>query len=224
MSGEQQPQTPTQVSGVYFVDAPDDPNGLIKIGYATDVSRRVRAHQIGSPLRLRLLGVLPDVHPDVERRLHRRFDEARVRGEWFRPVDRLRRLANGEETLLTALVTTRPAAKVLRVSDSFMNDLQWSLGVPEVGRNGQDRWRFWLEDLEEIARLVEYARVRRATAKAVQSFASRIRQTLREGMTAASTDEFVDSALEELYGDQFREDVTRREETRAIVLDDPRLG
>lgn len=74
-------------SQVYFVQS--GANGPIKIGTARDVTNRLASLQTGSPVSLRLLGVIPgDV--TVEKTLHARFDRHRIRGEWFRPVGRLK--------------------------------------------------------------------------------------------------------------------------------------
>jgi hypothetical protein len=71
---------------IYFIQAGDA--GPIKIGYVTEeddafVEMRVRLMQTGNPERLCVLatkfGGL-----DVERELHARFAEGRIRGEWFR--------------------------------------------------------------------------------------------------------------------------------------------
>ena len=69
---------------IYFVEGGD----LVKIGMAEDVPARVARMQTGSPIQLRLLGSMPGDR-DVERALHRRFRDLRVRGEWFRRADEL---------------------------------------------------------------------------------------------------------------------------------------
>jgi excisionase family DNA binding protein len=70
---------------VYFLAAIDGP---IKIGFARDVSERLAALQIANPHPLRLLASLPGT-VRLERALHRRFAEHRLRGEWFRPAPEL---------------------------------------------------------------------------------------------------------------------------------------
>jgi hypothetical protein len=74
---------------VYFAQA--DCGGLIKIGFASDPVRRVKALQQHCPCLLRLLVVAPG-GPRLEAELHRKFDRLRVRGEWFRPAPELLRL------------------------------------------------------------------------------------------------------------------------------------
>jgi hypothetical protein len=66
----------------YFVQAGTD--GLIKIGHARDIGSRMCELQTGCPNELTLLAVEPGGR-DTERRLHARFLEYRIRGEWFSP-------------------------------------------------------------------------------------------------------------------------------------------
>lgn len=73
--------TPT-LKGVYFVQAED--SGMVKVGWSTNVYRRMHALQTGSPSRLRLLGVL-DVDQAVERIIHVQYGHLRAHGEWFHP-------------------------------------------------------------------------------------------------------------------------------------------
>lgn len=65
---------------VYFID---DGRGAIKIGWAKDPSVRLAQLQTGSPVRLRLLGIVPGVK-SLERDVHRRFGGLRLHGEWFK--------------------------------------------------------------------------------------------------------------------------------------------
>lgn len=66
---------------VYFVQNPG--NGLVKIGYSGDLSRRVLAISNGLGCAVRVLRQLPG-GPRTEKWLHRKFADLRVRGEWFR--------------------------------------------------------------------------------------------------------------------------------------------
>jgi hypothetical protein len=55
--------------------------------------RRVRSRldsmQTGSPVQLRVIGVIAGVGQEHETALHRRFVAARSHGEWFHPVPEL---------------------------------------------------------------------------------------------------------------------------------------
>jgi hypothetical protein len=69
---------------VYFVEG----GGLVKIGIAQFPEIRLRALQVGSPVPLRLLKVIPigrkwDAYRKEEA-LHEQFAAHRVHGEWFR--------------------------------------------------------------------------------------------------------------------------------------------
>lgn len=69
---------------VYFVEAP---NGLVKIGRASSVPKRLRELRAMSPVQLYLLHAIPC--PDgaalkMERHLHEHFAEKRHHGEWFK--------------------------------------------------------------------------------------------------------------------------------------------
>lgn len=71
-----------QAGLVYFVREGHD--GPIKIGYALEPIQRLKSLQIGNPRLLVLVGYFPgDVA--MERRLHARFADWRLNGEWFSP-------------------------------------------------------------------------------------------------------------------------------------------
>ncbi len=67
---------------IYFIAQAH--GNYIKIGYTAteDVHKRLQALQIGNPMDLRLVGVIPG-DMDDEAELHERFGGSRVRGEWF---------------------------------------------------------------------------------------------------------------------------------------------
>lgn len=66
---------------IYFVAAPAQ--GLVKIGYTTNMKERLSALLTGSPVKLDILKVIPGSYVD-ERGWHRRWAIYRTRGEWFR--------------------------------------------------------------------------------------------------------------------------------------------
>lgn len=59
-----------------------DPNGPIKVGFATDVRARMNALQTGCAWELRLLYVFPGPQK-LEWFLHQRLKGYRMKGEWF---------------------------------------------------------------------------------------------------------------------------------------------
>jgi len=81
-------------AGVYFIRA--TVSGLVKIGYSCDVARRIATLQTSAPEPLELLGIL-EGPPELERALHRAYDDERQRGEWFRMSTRLRALVEGTD-------------------------------------------------------------------------------------------------------------------------------
>lgn len=68
---------------VYFIQEHKNPKGLIKIGQSENVRERLENLQIGSPVLLQVLKVMPA--EEYEARIHARFAKFWVRGEWFSP-------------------------------------------------------------------------------------------------------------------------------------------
>jgi len=64
-------------------------DGPIKIGKADDVLFRARGIQTATPEKISILAVLSNSSHEIERQIHRRFYEFRIRGEWFEPADEL---------------------------------------------------------------------------------------------------------------------------------------
>jgi hypothetical protein len=69
---------------IYFVQG--ESGGPIKIGFATDVKKRLASLQTGYPETLILLHSIPGNVKDEEY-FHSKFMCFRLRGEWFRPCD-----------------------------------------------------------------------------------------------------------------------------------------
>ena len=81
------PATPFDAAvRVYFIQC--GTTGPVKIGMARDVRKRMATLQTACPFDLRLLAAI-DGSADLERELHQRFAEHRLRGEWFLPVPEL---------------------------------------------------------------------------------------------------------------------------------------
>jgi Meiotically up-regulated gene 113 len=59
-------------------------NDMIKIGFATNVARRIAGLQSGSPIAIEVLATQSG-SPRLEKQLHHRFASLRQSGEWFRP-------------------------------------------------------------------------------------------------------------------------------------------
>lgn len=69
---------------VYFIQPVG--GGRIKIGVSGSPESRLAMLQTGSPVDLRIVGLIPDAEPGTEPDLHARFAHLRVRGEWFEPA------------------------------------------------------------------------------------------------------------------------------------------
>jgi hypothetical protein len=65
---------------IYFVRT----RKAIKIGYATDLRKRLTQLQVGNSNPLKVMLTVPGTKGD-EAQLHHLFREHRIRGEWFRP-------------------------------------------------------------------------------------------------------------------------------------------
>lgn len=68
---------------IYFIQS--GRGGPVKIGSASNVSKRLKEMQVGNPCPLRLLGVM-DLNHSTESELHDMFKGIRVRGEWYWPT------------------------------------------------------------------------------------------------------------------------------------------
>ena len=65
---------------VYFLQGTS--SGWVKIGFTTDLKRRLRTQQGGSPEKLKYIGYMKGTKTD-EKKLHKYFEHVRRRGEWF---------------------------------------------------------------------------------------------------------------------------------------------
>lgn len=76
---------------VYFVRRATDPEGLIKIGFTTDLPTRLSILGTSNPEGFDVLCTVPGGR-DLEGYLHTAFEADRVAGEWFRPSRDLDRM------------------------------------------------------------------------------------------------------------------------------------
>lgn len=74
---------------IYFVSAP----GRIKIGYTAQPDKRLASLQHVDMERLTTIGVAPGTMR-IERKLHEMVGNFRIRGEWFRDCEEVRKLAD----------------------------------------------------------------------------------------------------------------------------------
>jgi hypothetical protein len=83
---------------VYFIK--DESTGLVKIGKASNVKRRLQSLRTGSPSCLTLLGVSSSLK---EKEMHARFGDLRTRGEWFSLSGALRSVIDSCDVDLVSL-------------------------------------------------------------------------------------------------------------------------
>lgn len=81
---------------VYFIQGKC--GGAIKVGYSVNPEGRLRELQTGYPDTLMILLMIPGTQ-STERALHKEFEAAKLKGEWFRPdaavIERIKEL-NGK--------------------------------------------------------------------------------------------------------------------------------
>lgn len=70
-------------TNIYFMQSIH--GGLVKIGQAKDVDTRLANHQCGCPVELKMIKIIENVDPSVEKSIHKLFSEFRKHGEWFDP-------------------------------------------------------------------------------------------------------------------------------------------
>jgi hypothetical protein len=75
----------TNELGTYMIAQKGGP--YVKIGAALNVAKRIRDLQMASPLELYVAMWIPNF--DMERQLHKQFKIYKIRGEWFRAIDRI---------------------------------------------------------------------------------------------------------------------------------------
>jgi len=67
---------------IYFIQG--ESGGSVKIGYATDITKRIKSLQTGFPETLIIVKSFPGNMKDEEA-IHSEFGEFHLRGEWFKP-------------------------------------------------------------------------------------------------------------------------------------------
>jgi excisionase family DNA binding protein len=75
------PEPRVSLSGVYVISATHVRR--YKIGYTTDLSRRLASLRTMSPVDLVVVAFIPGARPAVEYGLHQQLADTRLHGEWF---------------------------------------------------------------------------------------------------------------------------------------------
>lgn len=160
----------TREGFVYFIQSYR--GGDVKVGWSEDPVARLRALQVGHPDRLVLIGVRHGT-VGLEPKVHDYLASSRVRGEWFRPCDRMRDLLTRAESALPLLAArsrgltekhrtspwTRTAQKRRdRMLRQFCQDEERCLQMLRVKRgladDFEERWR--LRNRKKPARTVNH--------------------------------------------------------------------
>lgn len=119
-------------SSVYFIRS-ECANRYIKIGIATHIPTRLSQLQVNSAYPLVLIATMPGGR-DKETELHKRFEDAHERGEWFRPTD---------DPLAFIEALPKPEAPTPTTLESIWNfDEEWSRRMQEFNpRIGEEEAR-----------------------------------------------------------------------------------
>lgn len=68
-------------TNLYFIQCSQ--GGYIKIGLAKNVDARLESLQTGNPFRLSIIGVIENIDPSLEKKLHKKYSKYHVLNEWF---------------------------------------------------------------------------------------------------------------------------------------------
>ncbi|MFJ2923341.1 GIY-YIG nuclease family protein [Streptomyces sp. NPDC087307] len=132
---DNRPSRPQDQSCVYVIGSPT--SSLVKLGTTTQLSKRLRALQLSSPVSLEVLWSAPGDR-GTETALHQRFAPFRRHGEWFDFGDE-DPVHSVQEALETNLLPTQQAGKIASGSlCACGHALSFHQGVCTVG--GWDEW------------------------------------------------------------------------------------
>lgn len=96
---------------ITYIAQLDGPESLIKFGKTTKPKARLSTLNTGTPWPIKLVAMIGS---DVERDLKKRFAEDKVRGEWFRPTQRL-------QDYLDELADAGKLVKQVPVDQAYIN-------------------------------------------------------------------------------------------------------
>lgn len=134
---------------IYFISA--EPDGPIKIGYASNPKKRIASLQTAHHQQLKLLKVIPGTL-QAEAALHALFKNDRIKGEWFKrspsllsfiESDDAWKSAVADEDMISANSTDHPHAQyIIALGDT--GTLAADLGVvPQAVSNWKKRGIPW---------------------------------------------------------------------------------
>lgn len=104
---------------IYFLEAIG--TGLVKIGFAVNLKRRVSSFQTASAVPLQLIGLIPGGY-EREQEIHNHLEYFRSHGEWFRRCDLMDELiaTNGNRLKEARACPHRDAYIYKYFTDNFM--------------------------------------------------------------------------------------------------------
>lgn len=97
---------------VYFIKAKKV--NLVKVGAARNPAQRLKSLQIGSPVELKLLFVIPYGGYMIESKLHKDFKQFHNHGEWFNYTPEIRQRIKDIKLILREQGWTRFANQLLK--------------------------------------------------------------------------------------------------------------
>lgn len=110
---ESQSKDPVSSGGfVYYVRWENDPL-LVKIGYTANLKNRFSSFLTCSPHRLEILRIEETTDGHLEKRLHTKFDDCRVAGEWFKYEGRLKRYITSLDVGISADLLSLDAERII---------------------------------------------------------------------------------------------------------------
>ena len=113
--GHKQSQSKDPVSPggfVYYVRWENDPL-FVKIGYTANLKNRFSSFLTCSPHRLEILRIEETTDGHLEKRLHTKFDDYRVAGEWFKYEGRLKRYITSLDVGMSADLLSLDAERII---------------------------------------------------------------------------------------------------------------
>lgn len=131
---------------VYFIQVGSD--GPIKVGFTTNIEKRILGIRHGLPESAQLLATIPG-GKKLEKAIHRGLSEYRMRGEWFRPAKEVLGLSIVAKKLgrpsVERWIEQKQQQVILRLpemrrSNDFDQDIRWLVAF--AFREAVARWGY----------------------------------------------------------------------------------
>lgn len=130
-------------------------SSFVKVGVASDPSRRLSDLQTGNPRRLEIVWTIPGGY-DLERALHSWFDKYRAEGEWFEDFD-----GHIRDFFASRVGAEKPALP------GSPPPIRLALTQPRYDTYFQEQCRFWGDRRPQLtpSRLSQMYRIPRSAAE-----------------------------------------------------------